>query len=250
MKEFNKISIDDIIAEEEKRKNIDGDEISKSERVFGKNNEFLKDVEGVGDILEDGLAKKTVEPSLEEITQEEELETPKIEKEFDKPKEELDEEKTKELVQNAINRTLPDNVGDRFEMANEKALEDYEQIDATTNLVFNRMKETTTIPIIMGENQVWNFQAKRIPDVTFRKILKKDIMNKNFTDLTDEELAEFMDMSFKLLEKCIVFENGKTLSYDEWSQEDSVLIQSLAGKVVLFLSTNNEADLLYDFKKK
>lgn len=129
-----------------------------------------------------------------------------------------------------------------------KSLEEYKETSATRELLFSRPKETIKVPVIINDEDVLTFEARRLTEMETQNLINRKLVGKKPTKMNDKEWEEFMSYNYKLLENVIVEPH---LTEKEWREKvDSPLVVKLADKVTKLVNDTDDNVVLEDFKKK
>lgn len=158
-----------------------------------------------------------------------------------------DEDENDNDINSIINDMSKDQQKTQVKKA-KKALEEYKETSATRELLFSRPKETIKIPVIINDEDVLTFQARRLTEMETQNLINRDLVGKKPKKMNDDEWEEFMSYNYRLLEDVIVEPH---LTQDEWREKvDSPLVVKLAEKVQKLVNDTDDNVVLEDFKKK
>lgn len=124
-----------------------------------------------------------------------------------------------------------------------KKIEDYKVVQATREMLINRKGQILNVPIIIDNEEAWNFKVRRISEAENSDILDRTLAVKNFNEMTPEELEASNDYNFRLLALSVV---EPKMSEDEWK---GVVDAPMARKLVQQISkviTDVNADGIFD----
>lgn len=169
------------------------------------------------------------------------LSKPQENKVEDEVKDEVDK-KVDDIIQQATN----DQVGIKTNLRKEK-IKEYEEIEATKELLFSRKEKEIPIKIPINEEKALTFFARRLSEREMQVYFDRKLMMKNQNELTDDEVEKLRDKNLKLLSKVIV---KPSMEPEEWDNIDAPLSNELGIKVAKLLSNINEGEVLSDLKKK
>ena len=128
-----------------------------------------------------------------------------------------------------------------------KKIEEYKVVQATREMLFNRKGQTINVPIIMDEDEVWNFKVKRISEAENSEILDRSLAVKSLDEMTSEELDASNDYNYRLLALAVV---DPQLTEDEWkSAVDTPMAQKIVEQLMKVLTNVNDSGIFDDFQK-
>ena len=128
-----------------------------------------------------------------------------------------------------------------------KKIEEYEAVQATRELLFNRLGRTINVPLIMDNDSVMVFKIKRLSEAENSDILDRSLAIKSLDEMTPQELEESNNYNYRLLEKVVV---EPKLSQDEWrSQVDTALVQRLVEQIMNVLTNIDDTQIFDEFQK-
>lgn len=127
-----------------------------------------------------------------------------------------------------------------------KKIEEYKVVQATREMLFNRKGKTINVPIIMDDDEVWNFKVKRISEAENSEILDRSLAIKNLEDMTPEELEASNDYNYRLLALAIV---DPQLTEEEWKTAvDTPMAQKIVEQLMKVLTDINDSSIFDDFQ--
>lgn len=128
-----------------------------------------------------------------------------------------------------------------------KKIEEYKVVQATREMLFNRKGQTINVPIIMDDDEVWNFKVKRISEAENSEILDRSLAVKSLDEMTPEELDASNDYNYRLLALAVV---DPRLTEDEWkSAVDTPMAQKIVEQLMKVLTNVNDSGIFDDFQK-
>ena len=128
-----------------------------------------------------------------------------------------------------------------------KKIEDYKVVQATREMLFNRKGKVINVPIIMDDEEVWNFKIKRISEAENSEILDRSLAIKKLDDMTPEELDASNDYNYRLLALSVV---DPQLTEEEWkSALDTPMAQKIVEQLMKVLTNVNDSGIFEDFQK-
>ncbi len=128
-----------------------------------------------------------------------------------------------------------------------KKIEEYKVVQATREMLFNRKGQTINVPIIMDDDEVWNFKVKRISEAENSAILDRSLAVKSLDEMTPEELDASNDYNYRLLALSVV---EPQLTEDEWkSAVDTPMAQKIVEQLMKVLTNVNDSGIFDDFQK-
>lgn len=128
-----------------------------------------------------------------------------------------------------------------------KKIEDYKVVQATREMLFNRKGQIINVPIIMDDEEVWNFKVKRISEAENSEILDRSLAIKKLDEMTPEELDASNDYNYRLLALAVV---EPLLNEDEWkSAVDTPMAQKIVEQLMKVLTNVNDSGIFDDFQK-
>lgn len=128
-----------------------------------------------------------------------------------------------------------------------KKLEEYKVVQATREMLFSRKGQTINVPIIMDDDEVWNFKVKRISEAENSEILDRSLAIKSLDDMTPEELDASNDYNYRLLALAVV---DPELTEDEWkSAVDTPMAQKIVEQLMKVLTNVNDSGIFDDFQR-
>ena len=152
---------------------------------------------------------------------------------------------TETSTEDLLNRLKADSKK-RSDNRRKKKIEDYKVHRATKESLFNRLKDTIEIPIIMGPDDVEVFTIKRLSEAENSDILDRSLAIKSLDEMTPEELEESNNYNYRLLEKVVV---EPKLTQDEWrSQVDTALVQKLVEQIMKVLTNIDDTQIFDEFQ--
>lgn len=128
-----------------------------------------------------------------------------------------------------------------------KKIEEYKVVQATREMLFNRKGQSINVPIIMDDDEVWNFKVKRISEAENSEILDRSLAVKSLDEMTPEELDASNDYNYRLLALAVV---DPQLTEDEWkSAVDTPMAQKIVEQLMKVLTNVNDSGIFDDFQK-
>lgn len=128
-----------------------------------------------------------------------------------------------------------------------KKIEDYKVVQATREMLFNRKGQIINVPIIMDDEEVWNFKVKRISEAENSEILDRSLAIKKLDEMTPDELDASNDYNYRLLALSVV---DPLLTEDEWkSAVDTPMAQKIVEQLMKVLTNVNDSGIFDDFQK-
>ena len=128
-----------------------------------------------------------------------------------------------------------------------KKIEEYKVVQATREMLFNRKGQVINVPIIMDDEQVWNFKIKRISEAENSAILDRSLAIKSLDEMTPEELDASNDYNYRLLATVVV---DPALTEDEWkSGVDTPMAQKIVEQIMKVLTNVDDSSIFDDFQK-
>lgn len=135
----------------------------------------------------------------------------------------------------------------RSDSRKKKKIEEYKVHRATKESLFNRLKDTVEIPIIMGPDDVEVFTIKRLSEAENSEIVNRVLAIKDPTEMTEEELEESNDYNYRLLEKIVI---DPYLTQEEWKlQVPTAIVQQLLRKSMKVLTDIDDSSVFDEFQK-
>lgn len=128
-----------------------------------------------------------------------------------------------------------------------KKIEEYKVVQATREMLFSRKGQTINVPIIMDDDEVWNFKVKRISEAENSEILDRSLAVKSLDEMTPEELDASNDYNYRLLALSVV---DPQLTEDEWKTAvDTPMAQKIVEQLMKVLTNVNDSGIFDDFQK-
>lgn len=128
-----------------------------------------------------------------------------------------------------------------------KKIEDYKVVQATREMLFSRKGQVINVPIIMDDEEVWNFKVKRISEAENSEILDRSLAIKSLDEMTPEELDASNDYNYRLLALSVV---EPELTEDEWkSAVDTPMAQKIVEQLMKVLTNVNDSGIFEDFQR-
>lgn len=135
----------------------------------------------------------------------------------------------------------------RSDNRKKKKIEDYKVHRATKESLFNRLKDTIEIPIIMGPDDVEVFTIKRLSEAENSEIINRSLAIKDPSEMTEEELEESNAYNYRLLEKIVV---DPYLTQEEWRlQVPTAIVQEVLQKSMRVLTNIDDTSVFEEFQK-
>ena len=153
---------------------------------------------------------------------------------------------TETSTEDLLNRLKADSKK-RSDNRKKKKIEDYKVHRATKESLFNRLKDTIEIPIIMGPDDVEVFTIKRLSEAENSEIINRALAIKDPSEMTEEELEESNAYNYRLLEKIVV---DPYLTQEEWRlQVPTAIVQELLQKSMRVLTNIDDSSIFDEFQK-
>lgn len=128
-----------------------------------------------------------------------------------------------------------------------KKIEEYKVVQATREMLFSRKGQTINVPIIMDDDEVWNFKVKRISEAENSEILDRSLAIKSLDEMTPEELDASNDYNYRLLALSVV---EPQLTEEEWkSAVDTPMAQKIVEQLMKVLTDVNDSGIFEDFQR-
>lgn len=127
-----------------------------------------------------------------------------------------------------------------------KKIEEYKVVQATREMLFSRKGKTINVPIIMDDDEVWNFKVKRISEAENSEILDRSLALKKLDEMTPEELEASNDYNYRLLALAIV---DPQLTEEEWKTAvDTPMAQKIVEQLMKVLTDINDSRIFDEFQ--